>query len=62
MSEAREIMAEALREVAPKLSQSKAGELADHLMLRIAEAGFIIVPEDEQESWHRAKLLEPDEE
>jgi hypothetical protein len=54
MSEVREIIAEALREVAPKLSQSKAGELADHLMLRLAEHGRVIVAEDDYESWHRS--------
>jgi hypothetical protein len=62
MSEPRTILVEALREFAPKLSHNKAGELADHLILRLRECGFEICPEDEQDSWQRAKVFEPDEE
>jgi hypothetical protein len=62
MSEVRTILAAALQEIAPRLSERKAGEIADHLMLRLAEHGRVIVAEDDYESWHRGKVFESDEE
>jgi hypothetical protein len=62
MSEMRAVLISAIRDFAPKISERKAGEFADYLLLRIAESGHVHVAEEEYESWHRAKLSEPDDE
>jgi hypothetical protein len=61
MSEPRVILVSALLEISSKLTERKAGDIADHLMLRLVEAGLVIVLEDDYDAIQRITPLRDDE-
>jgi hypothetical protein len=61
MSEPRVILVSALLEISSKLTERKAGDIADHLLLRLAEAGLVVVVEDDYDAIQRVTPARDDE-